>query len=308
MTLKHVDIDVPWLSASLHKETSVLSAKNILQHLGGAWSGSGGQAPCPVCQPERRADQNALSVKQHGDKLLLWCFKSGCEFSDIVRAIGLSSGQVHWGESEKASYQADQVEYQAKQFEKARALWSASEPIVGTKAEAYLRGRGITCDMPASLRFVTDIHHSPSTSWCMAMVADVSSGGVHRTYFDKKGIRLRRNTKMMLGPFAGGAVHLTQNSGLLVVCEGIETGLSLASGLIPRPASIWATLSTSGMKALELPHCVSELIIATDGDEAGQEAGSSLARRASKLGWLVKIMQAPQGHDWNDVLRNEVDA
>lgn len=47
------------------------------------------------------------------------------------------------------------------------------------------------------------------------------------------------------------------------------------------------------------PH---RLIVATDGDEAGREAGNTLAARAHKLGWSVYLRPAPDGRDWNDVL------
>ncbi|MEY8141207.1 toprim domain-containing protein [Falsihalocynthiibacter sp. CO-5D18] len=137
------------------------------------------------------------------------------------------------------------------------------------------------------------------------MVANVSTGGIHRTYFDKRDNRLTGNTKMMLGPCAGGAVRLSEGPGPLVVVEGIETGLSLISGLLRSPMTVWATLSTSGMKALKLPFELGELIVATDGDAPGREAGNKLAHRASRLGWRVSLMPAPDGQDWNDVLRDE---
>lgn len=107
----------------------------------------------------------------------------------------------------------------------------------------------------------------------------------------------------MMGPCGGGAVRLSGSDGPLVVCEGIETGLSLLSGLLSGPATVWATLSTSGMRALKLPSETGELIIATDGDSPGREAGEKLASRASALGWNVSLMPAPDGQDWNDVLR-----
>lgn len=89
-----------------------------------------------------------------------------------------------------------------------------------------------------------------------------------------------------------------------MVCEGIETGLSLLSGLLSDPATVWAALSTSGMKNLNLPPVPGELIVATDGDAPGREAGNKLAHQASCLGWRVSLMPAPDGQDWNDVLRS----
>lgn len=279
-----------------------MTAQDLTYKLGGVWRNGRGSAPCPVCQPERRKDQTALSVSESGGKLLLYCFKGGCGFKDIADAANVPASSTRI--DPQAQREADQRrrEYEENKLKQARGIWEASRPIERTKAEAYLRGRGITCSLPPSLRFAPDIFHGPSTSWCSAMVAQVTTGGIHRTFFDKKGNRLNKSAKMMLGPCCGGAVVLSEAVGPLVVCEGIETGLSLLSGLLSGPATVWATLSTSGMKALRLPERPTSLIVATDGDDAGREAGHVLASRASSLGWKVSMMPAPDGQDWNDVL------
>ena len=106
----------------------------------------------------------------------------------------------------------------------------------------------------------------------------------------------------MQGPCAGGVVPLSDADGPLVVSEGIETGLSLLSGLIGRPARVWAALSAPGMKALRLPGAPGQLIVATDGDPAGREAGRLLADQARSKNWAVSLLPAPDGADWNDVL------
>jgi hypothetical protein len=87
-----------------------------------------------------------------------------------------------------------------------------------------------------------------------------------------------------------------------VVGEGIENGLSLASGLLRKPVKVWAALSTSGLRGLRLPPQPGRLTIATDGDTAGREAGHALADRAHALGWQVSLLPAPDGRDWNDIL------
>lgn len=106
----------------------------------------------------------------------------------------------------------------------------------------------------------------------------------------------------MLGSVAGGAVRLSHGNHKLIVCEGIETGLSLLSGLVSGSVSVWAALSTSGMKALSLPESPSLLTVATDGDDAGRAAGYALAERASANGWEVSMLPAHDGSDWNDIL------
>jgi hypothetical protein len=281
-----------------------MNAADLTYRLGGVWRNERGSAPCPVCQPEHRKDQAALSISESGGKLLLYCFKSSCGFKDIADAANVPASSARIDPQARRTAERKRKEYEAQKLNQALGIWDACRPIQRTKAEAYLRDRGITCPLPPSLRFAPDIFHGPSTSWCMAMVANVSTGGIHRTFFDKKGNRLTKNAKMMLGPCSGGAVVLSEAVGALVVCEGIETGLSLLSGMLSGPAIVWATLSTSGMKALRLPSEPGSLIVATDGDTAGVEAGNALASRAHAFGWEVSMMPAPDGQDWNDVLRD----
>jgi len=135
------------------------------------------------------------------------------------------------------------------------------------------------------------------------MVANVApTGGAHRTYFTKQGVRLAKSAKMMLGSCCGDSVRLSHGVGPLVITEGIETGLSLLQMLADRSLAVWATLSTSGMKGVKLPKEPHNLIIGVDDDEAGKQAATTLATRATMLGWEVSLMRAPDGQDWNDVL------
>lgn len=278
-------------------------AQDLTLALSGEWRGNHGSAPCPVCQPERRRDQRALSIREEAGRLLTYCHKAGCDFRAVTEAAGLpaTAGAIDL----KAAREADtqRATYDAEQRAKARKLSDAGKPIPGTKGETYLRSRGITCPLPPSLRWVADAFHGPSARWLSAMVADVSTGGVHRTFFEKSGARLAASAKLMLGPCSGGAVALSEPQGPLVVCEGIETGLSLLSGLLDEPAEVWAALSTSGIRALELPPTPRRLIVAADGDPAGIAAAKVLGERAYCLGWEVFMLPAPDGQDWNDVLK-----
>lgn len=201
----------------------------------------------------------------------------------------------------------ERIDAEVKALRRARCIWQQCQPIAGTTGENYLRDRAITCDFPDSLRWLPHTYHLPSGRYCSAMVAQVQSAagepmGIHRTFFTKKGERLPSRAKIMLGPCRGGAVRLAEIYGPLVVAEGIETGLSLASGLLRAPARIWAALSTSGMAGLGLTADPGKLIIAADGDEAGRKAAHSLAERASALGWQVSLLPVPDETDWNDVL------
>ena len=79
---------------------------------------------------------------------------------------------------------------------------------------------------------------------------------------------------MMLGPCRGGAVRLAAPGDVLMVGEGIETCLA-AMQATGHPA--WAALSTSGLRALDLPEDVRDVIVLADGDDAGEAAARDCA-------------------------------
>jgi putative DNA primase/helicase len=105
--------------------------------------------------------------------------------------------------------------------------------------------------------------------------------------------------KMMFGPCRGGAVRFSEAGDVLMVGEGIETCLAAmqASG-----RATWAALSTSGLRALDLPREVRDVIVLADGDDPGEAAARDCAWRWKGEGRRVRIARAPQGMDFNDVL------
>ena len=284
-------------------------AREVTINLGGKWHHKYGAAPCPVCQSGRHKAQNALTIADgRNGGLVLDCKKSACAFLDILAAAGVTSGSYKSPDPETlAKREAEQLKEAKKRAAQAKAIWSEALPIDGTLAETYLRGRGITCALPKSLRFHPQCWHGATAKRYPAMVAAVQGNrlaAVHRTYLqaDGSGKADIEPAKMMLGATAGAAVRLTEAQVALVVSEGVETALSLSSGLLSAPAAVWAALSASGMRGLSLPPQAGQLTIASDGDAAGREAASALAARADALGWQVTLLPAPEGLDWNDVL------
>lgn len=279
-------------------------ARTITQALGGKWFASYGLAFCPA---HNNAVTPALSVGTGRDGQLLLNCKAGCEFEDVAAALrdrGLSETVM----LPHRNYKAEQAAAQRKRIMQAEQLARETVPIIGTIAETYLRGRGITCPIPVDcLRFHPACWH-PTGKHLPAMVARVKGSdgyALHRTYLkhDGSGKADVEPPKAMLGTCAGGAVRLLEADGPLVVAEGIETALSLVSGLLKTPATIWAALSTSGMKNLRLPPDPARLAIASDGDAVGHAAAQKLAERAHAFGWTVSFLHAPDGKDWNDILR-----
>ena len=123
---------------------------------------------------------------------------------------------------------------------------------------------------------------------------------MHRTYLAEPGVKAFENAKLMLGRCAGGAVRLSGGPGALLVAEGVETGLSLLSGITDAHPRTWSALSTSGVAGLILPREPGELVLAPDGDAPGRKAARKLADRACAAGWHVRVMDCPDGRDWND--------
>jgi putative DNA primase/helicase len=105
--------------------------------------------------------------------------------------------------------------------------------------------------------------------------------------------------KMMLGPCRGGAVRLGQPKDVLMVGEGIETCLA-AMWATDHPA--WAALSTSGLRALDPPKDVRDVIVLADGDDPGEAAARECAWRWKREGRRVRFARPPQGMDFNDML------
>ncbi len=139
-----------------------MDAQNVTHQLHGTWHGHYGTAPCPVCQPEGRRDQCGLSLKDGDGLLLAHCFKAGCDFRDIAAAINLPIGRVSFDIEAAQEAKQKQAEYRATQRAKARSMWDLGKAVHGTPAERYLRSRGITCDLPDSLRFLPETYHQPS--------------------------------------------------------------------------------------------------------------------------------------------------
>ena len=283
-------------------------AMHITRALRGRWYGRYGLARCPV-HGDRKP---SLSLSNGADGRLLLKCHAGCDYYAIraeLRARGLIDGASD-------SYRPDSIAEARRQAEEraeaeklsaqARRIWDEAAPVAGTVAERYLRGRGITCALPETLRFSPNCWHPTAKRFpaLLALVEGSDGFGIHRTYLrpDGSGKASVDPPKAMLGRVNHGAVRLTEPGHPVVVAEGVETALSLASGLLQGPATIWAALSTSGLRGLKLPWKPGRLTIAADGDKPGLEAATALARRAHAVGWKVYLLRAPEGQDWNDVL------
>jgi phage/plasmid primase-like uncharacterized protein len=194
----------------------------------------------------------------------------------------------------------------------ARKIWAASQLIIGTKAEAYLRARKITANLhDAPLRYHPALiyreHPDRPSRKLPALVAAVTNNdgeitGIHRTFLDPK-----RNAKAgvssprrALGAILGNGVCFGVIDDFAIIGEGIETVLSLKSVLPDAP--MVAALSAAHLAAWKIPAGLRRLLIAADNDRTGQNAARKLAERAVAEGVQVGRIVS-QGKDFNNDLQ-----
>jgi putative DNA primase/helicase len=286
----------------------VMTAEIIARALGGRKAGSGWVARCPA--HDDRTPSLAIRDADNG-KVLVHCH-TGCDPRNVIAALkarGLldltgrrQRRHVQWRNVAEPQHDKRQDERSAV----ALALWRSSKPTFGTAVESYLASRGIDPPLPSSLRFHPGLKHPSGGIW-PAMVALVTNGAdgtplaIHRTFLARDEVGKARvdPQKMMLGPCRGGVVSLADPGDLLMIGEGIETCLS-AMQATGHPA--WAALSTSGLRGLDLPVDVSDVVVLADGDDAGEAAAQDCARKLKREGRRVRIARPPKGCDFNDLL------
>ena len=191
---------------------------------------------------------------------------------------------------------------------KAKAIWGEGGEIAGKLAQTYLALRGITLSPPATLRLHPALWNHTTQEKHPALLACVQSPdgnfcGVQAVYLDVNGKKITGDgvlAKISYGCLSGGAVRLGELSDPLIVCEGLEDGLSLLE--VQPDACVWATLGTSGMINVVLPDSTHEVIIASDADPAGQNAAKKLAIRLKKEGRVARIATPAPYKDFNEML------
>jgi hypothetical protein len=174
-------------------------------------------------------------------------------------------------------------------------------------AETYLRNRGITIELPPSLRYHARMKHTDTGLMLPCMVGAVQGPdrqiiGLHRTYLRADGMGKAgvSNPRKMLGTVRGGAVRLAKPDFEVAIAEGIETALSYMQ-ITGTPT--WAALSSSGLMAVEVPDDLMLVTIVVDADPAGEQAAQVAGDRFSQQGLKVQLVRPTRGNDLNDILQ-----
>jgi hypothetical protein len=281
-----------------------MTAEGIAKVLGGRRAGAGWMARCPAHDDR----EPSLSIRRGEDgKVLVRCH-AGCEQATVI-AVLRSRGLWQGGHARRSDLRVTSRASTIVAIERSKAaiaIWNAGRPAEGTLVQTYLGTRGIRIPLPPALHFHAGLKHPSGTIW-PGMVALVTCGAdgaplaVHRTFLSRHGLSKApvEPAKMMLGRCRGGAVRLGPIGDRVMIAEGIETALSAmqATG-----QTAWAALSTSGLRTLDLPASVRDVVVLADGDDAGEAAAQNAAWRWKRDGRGVRIARPPRGLDFNDVL------
>lgn len=202
----------------------------------------------------------------------------------------------------------------SKRIARARKLFAAGKPVLGTLAATYLQGRGITRLGPALryhprvfLRHGSDDAHPPQRA--PALLAKITDNrgqitGCARVYLDLStgGLAEIESPKRILGQLHGHAIRFWSGTGRsdLVVGEGLENTLSVGTAL---PEFDLASCLTATHLGLFIPPPgIKRIWIARDNDDAGRNASMGLRNRLESFGIAFGELVPTMG-DFNDDLR-----
>lgn len=224
----------------------------------------------------------------------------------------------------------------------AKGLWLAAQALTPEDAGwAYLKARGI--DLARLPRAPRAVRFSPAQQWfdetgevrhvgpalmSLMTLANGKDGALHRIWIDPdrpgekadlSQISDRASPRKMWPSSEGAAIRLWRGeSGLseadavkqglvedIVVCEGVEDGLSIA--LMTPELRVVAVGSLPGLLAYTPPKIARRIIVAADNDWDKPQAVALLERACRRLseefGRAVAVTRSPAGKDFNDLLR-----
>jgi hypothetical protein len=242
--------------------------------------------------PAHEDDSPSLSLRDGNRGLVVHCF-AGCRPADVYFAIRHRVGELLEPGRTAPEPAKGSSEYERRQHDKARWLWSQRRPIAGSSAEKYLREvRGISCPLPPTLGFLrpSKPEHHPAMIAAFALVDEPEPGqlgkprdvdAIHLTLLkaDGSGKADVEPNKIMVGSPGKRPIVLAPPNDLLAlaVTEGIEDALTVhqAIGL-----GAWAAGAADRMPKIAdmLPSYIESISIYLHaGDKAGRDGAQALA-------------------------------
>ena len=283
----------------------MITAEDIARVLNGRRTGAQWVCQCPSHE-DRRA---SLAVRDGDGRVVLFCH-AGCDPLDVIDALkarGLWDTHQRTGDTPKPKPPAP-AKPSTDNRGKALALWRRARQIQGSVAEIYLRcERGITCALPATLRFLPpSAQHPPAMIAAFGLAHEPEPGvlaiderdivAVHITKLTPDGRKHSdQPNKIMLGSAPGVPIVLAPMNDLfgLAITEGIEDALSVHQVL---GLGAWAAGSATRMPALAdaVPDYCDCVTVVADANPAGITNSALLAERLNGRGIHAEIIQSAE--------------
>lgn len=279
---------------------------------------------------------NAATGEERGDMIDLLRIKLGLTpgqaFEEARRRLGMptTGAPVQLSQAEKQrradearkraeARERDEAAQRLKKAKRAQFLWIGAQPIAGTPAARYLRGRGLvpgkSAIYPGSYRFAPEAFHGELHEKLPALVISIVTAegqhiGTHRIFLAQDDMgrwgKLRRGTaKMVLGNFWGGFIPVNKGksgksmrdmpeSEPIYVCEGPEDAVAIR--MIKPDARIICSVSLPNIGAIVLPKQARNLVIVADRDEkpTARDALEAAIAKQQARGVAVSIVMPPK--------------
>lgn len=284
---------------------NVIGTTVKLQRAGNEW-----KACCPF------HDDRSPSFTIFADGTRFFCFGCGAsgdvlDFIQRSNGVGLREAADMLGAGSLPSVEVRDLPKDDKpeRIEEARKIWRNAVPAAGTPAESYLRARGLHLPIPASIRFARLPYGKRGREYPCLVAAvgavDNKLVGIQRTFLNGAGTGKAAvpKAKLSLGRVSGGAIRLAPCAASLVVCEGLEDGLTLMQEM---GRAVWVAAGASMLPNMQFPQGVRSVVIGADGDEAGEAAARKAADAFTGRGLQVRIIR-PLGdfEDFNAELQGQ---
>jgi len=243
----------------------------------------------------RFGKKGSLAVQLEGEKAGLW-FDHEAQKGGAIRTQ--SAGAEYHRPAPKRVIAHDSESAPSL----ARAM-AQMQPAAQTPAETYLRSRGITDWPPHCIRFC----RNPFGLIGLAQDLDGTIRAAQIVYLTDEGRKAnftvqKRTLTACSGWHTIAAVRLP-GKGEPILCEGIETGLSIWCSMEPK-RPVLVCLGIAGLRELRVPN--KRLTIARDGDLPGSPADrfvlSAVASRSRFS--RVRVAVPPPKMDFNDILQH----
>lgn len=269
-----------------------------------------------ACCPFHADRSPSFTIFSGGDRF--HCFGCGAsgdvfDFLGRVHGVGLrqAADMLAGGELPSVEYAPVAANETGDRLDEVRSIWRNAVPAKGTLVETYLRSRGLHLPIPETIRFAQRRYgmRGPEHPVLVAAVSSIDGtlSGIQRTYLaaDGTGKLAVAKPKLSLGRVSGGAIRLAPLTASLVVCEGLEDGLTLQQEL---GVAVWCAAGASMLPAMRFPDIVQSITIGGDADDAGRAAVRKAGAAFSERGISTRAFFPVDASDFNAELMGRVAA